>query len=835
MSRSDATNPQVPVNTFAVYAGVFLVSMSVLVLQIALTRLFSFTLWYHFAYVTISVALLGYGASGAFLAAFPGLGGRSPASRLPAYALSCALAIVIALTVFGNLPFHPFDMMNKLLTGKRSEVPFVQYLYLPIFYLAVTAPFFFAGLCISVALRSMSEQVGRLYFADLIGAGIGCCVVVVAIWTLSTPGAVVAAAVIVAGAAVVFAGAEQPARRTPFVLGAIATIVLGVAVLATASFNPSPEKFIQRFMDSKAEIIRYSHRWTPIFRTDSFGYVDENLSRSGSYAGWGSSPKWKKEVGKGPPFRLITHDGDAGAVIYKFDGDLGKLEMFDHLILKTPYLLLNKPNVLVIGVGGGTDIVNAVANHAAHVTGVELDPVTVDLVRRDHADFAGHLYDRPDVTIIAGEGRSTLRHSDAKYDLIQMTGVDTLAALSTGAYVLSESYLYTTEAIQEFLDHLNPGGFLSVVVADLGGTSLGFPRHTMRQLSLFVETLRQRGIHDADQRISVMHSGEGVPQVSMLLKNGTFTSDELARLRAFAERMDFRIWAMPGDDIETVHSHYLRTPPAERSRYLEKIPLILTPTSDDNPFFFNFYHWRNLGRSSAEIDVGHTLATGQIIMGLILAISIVSSVLLILLPLFAFQRQGLHTNGKLGFVAFFTAIGLGFILIEISFVQKFVLFLGYPTYSLTVVLFSLLTYSGIGSFLTGRMSRPPEDRFPLLFVGLALVSLAYLFVLPSIFATFLGSALAIRVVIASAVLVPLGLVMGMFFPSGIQIVRRANAQFVPWAWGINGCASVVGTVASVILAMSYGFRFVTYLALLIYLVGVIGIRASARAIANESP
>ena len=292
--------------------------------------------------------------------------------------------------------------------------------------------------------------------------------------------------------------------------------------------------------------------------------------------------------------------------------------------------------------------------------------------------------------------------------------------------------------------------------------------------------------------------------------------------------MGFQIWALPGRALSTVHSQYVRTPRQERAAFLARYPLTLTATSDDNPFFFNFYQWRNLLKSRSELDVGHTLATAQIILGLILIFSIVSSTGLILLPLFVFQRQGLHPEGKWGFIAFFLGIGLGYIFIEISCIQKFVLFLGYPTYSLTVVLFSLLTYSGIGSFLTGRMQRPPEERLLPLFGGLAVVGLLYLVVLPWLFQALLGSAFPLRVVVASAVLIPLGLVMGMFFPTGIQIVRQRNESFVPWAWGINGCASVVATVLAIILAMMYGFRVVTLLAVTVYFIGVLGMRSSVR-------
>jgi len=296
--------------------------------------------------------------------------------------------------------------------------------------------------------------------------------------------------------------------------------------------------------------------------------------------------------------------------------------------------------------------------------------------------------------------------------------------------------------------------------------------------------------------------------------------------------MGFQVWAMPGMEGSALHTRYIATPPAERDAFRRTLPLVITPTSDDNPFFFNFYTWASLPKHLGAIDVGHTEATGQLILATMLVVAVVLSVALILAPLFAFQRQGLDTQGRWGFILFFTAIGLGFILIEISFVQKFVLFLGYPTYSLTVVLCALLTSSGIGSYLTGRMQSAPEQRLLPLLAALAAVCVSYLLLLTPLFHTFLGSPFAVRVAIASITLVPLGLVMGMFFPSGIQLVRRANPLFVPWAWAVNGCASVVGTILAVILAMSNGFHFVTGLALAIYAIGVFSIRAAAVRIAR---
>jgi hypothetical protein len=801
---------------------VFLISASVLMLQIALTRVFSFTLWYHFAYVTISVALLGYGASGAMLAVFPGLAGRDPAQRLARYASACGLAVIVAYLAFAKLPFYPFELRKE----PGTQVPLML-----VYYAAITAPFFLAGLCMSVALSTFSRQVSRVYFFDLAGAGLGCLLVVFVMSAVSPPGAVVVAAIGLAAAGVLFAAPRGGRRLLEAALGTLLVAGLGTAAFQSLTILPSPEKFLHNFLKDSTPAADAGYIWSGVFRTDHFRFANEEETRAASYATWGSSEKWKPLAPtRAPRIRFITHDGDAGAVVYNFDGDLSKLEMFDHSILRTPYLLLDRPTVLVIGVGGGTDIVNAIKNQAQHVTGVELDPHTIDLVATTHADFAGHIYDRPDVTMIIGEGRSTVRHSGKQYDLIQLSGVDTLAALSTGAYVLAENYLYTVEATGEFLDHVTPDGMLSMVFADYS-PAVGFPRHSMRQLSLYAEALRRRGIDDPAAHIAILASAEGAPQVSMLVRPRPFTSEEVQTLAAFAAEKGFHAWALPGVPTRSRHATFLRTPLEDREALLASYPLIMTPTTDDNPFFFNFYRWRNLLDNLDEVDVGHTLATGQIILALILLFSVLLSVGLILVPLFVFQRKGLPTRGRWGLVVFFAGIGLAFIFVEISFVQRFVLFLGYPTYSLTVVLASLLTSSGVGSYLTGRTKVAPERRLLPILVAVAVISVAYLLVLPALFQAFLGSSLPVRIAIASGALLPLGLVMGMFFPTGIQIVRRTHESFVPWAWGINGCASVVGTVLSVVLAMGFGFRAVTLLALGIYALAVLGLRASASRLA----
>lgn len=785
--------------------------MAVLAMQVAFTRIYSFTIWYHFAYVTIGMALLGYGASGAMLAAFPALGGPRPAERLPFFAGSCGVMTVVALGLSAVIPFHPFEL---------GKAPLSQGAWMLCLLLTVSAPFFFAGLAISVALATYAAQAHRLYFFDLVGAGLGCLAVVTGLWSLGAPGTVVAAAVVAALASVAFA---LPLSRRA-VLGAVGTTlavaVLGLVLLGHVKLWPSPEKWLHLIMkDPQNNFVTFT-RWTPIFRTDVYRFKDEEFARRFSYAGWGLSPNWKDQVPtRAPRLRGITHDGDAVAVLYEFDGDLGKLEMFDHHILATPYVIEREPEVLVIGVGGGADVLNAVAHHCRHVTGIELDPVTVDVVRRQEATFAGRLYDRPDVTIVAGEGRSTLRHSGGTYDLVQLTGVDTMAALSTGAYVLSESYLYTAEAVGELYDHLTPHGMVSCIVGDFDEHH-GFPRHTMRQVALFARALEDRGIDDVAAHVAVIASTEQTPQVACLLKKDAFTKEDVARLQEFCQRMGFVPWALPGVTIDRLHSAYLGKPRDDRAIFLASQPLKLAAPTDDRPFFFSFYRWRNLGKSLDEIDVGHTLATGQIVLASMLVACTLLCAVLILAPLALARRRDLLTGGVVGHAIYFGCVGLGFMLLEISLIQRSVLFLGYPTYSLSVVLLTLLSSAGMGSFAVGLWGSRPGSRPARMFAALVAVTALHLFGLPALFHALLGTPLPLRVLVTVAALAPLGFVLGGFFPTGIAIVHATSPRLVPWAWGVNGSASVVGSVLAVVFAMSKGFRAVAVLALVLYGIAV---------------
>jgi hypothetical protein len=791
-------------STRALYFGIFLTSAAVLVLQISLTRIFSYTIWYHFTYVTISLAMLGFGASGAVLAASRKLSALD--MKLAHYSsLTGAAAIPFMLVIVSKVPFQPFRLFNEPL-----QVP-----YMALYYLAVTLPFFCAGMTISCAFKSIPKQASKIYFWDLVGAGTGCFAVVSAIHLLGVPGVAAISASLFLLAAALFQLPRSRLRKLAVIAAAIIWLPLGANVEKALEFKASEEKWISRIEGKKVTFTR----WSPIFRVDAYELPptkDGVIGPDGM--NYGIKNKYFPRTTR---YAFIAHDGDACAMMINAGGSAPPFEMFDKSILKPPYLLIEDPDSLIIGPGGGVDVAVALQSNARSITAVELDPITVDLVSGKYADFVGGLYQDPRVNVVVDEGRSFLRRADEKYDIVQMTGVDTLAALNSGAYVLAENYLYTVNAYNEFMDHLTERGILSIAIFDAHYT-FDFPRHVARQVALSVTTLRERGISEPYKHIAIIASSHGelpYPYVLILTKMMPFTLSEIRTLTEFSNELSYDIWYLPGRTPDNAPAYIATSSKEELAESLDKSPWKLVAPTDEAPFFFHFYKWKTL-MGERKIDTGHTQATGQLILLLILVLSVSFSAAFIIFPLFKFRKTGLETKWKWNYILYFAALGLGFIFLEISYIQRFILFLGYPTYSLTVILFSLLSFSGIGSYISGKLSFAPRNLIVAALCLLAIVALSYLVILPPIFNHFLGATKQVRIVISLILLFPLGLLLGMFFPTGIKIISEDNERFIPWAWGINGCASVIGTVLSIIIAMSHGFGTVTILSVIIYAVGI---------------
>jgi SAM-dependent methyltransferase len=787
-----------------------------LALEIGLTRIFSYTIWYHFAYLTISVALLGYGAAGSVLAAWPGL--RERRGLLSGAAIAAQAGIALCLLVIDRVPLDPLAVTSD--PG--------QFARMLAYYAAVAVPFFAGGFLVAVPLQRFPTRVSRLYFWDLLGAGLACGAIVPLIWWLGTPAATATAAL--ALVFVAFAYAEPGLRLRSTALAAL----VGGATFALAfagEFRPAPTKFVSQFLANPGAELAYS-RWTPINRVDVVAF--DPLPTTGSYISWGISPKYR---GSAPGYYMIGNDGDSCAVMYNWNGELASLDFLRHHVLHLPYLLLEQPDVVAIGLGGGADVLNALANGARKVVGVEINPMTVHAGRELFDEFNGGILNRPDVEPVVAEGRSFLRSRDSRYDLVEINSVDTLSALSTGAYVLSESYLYTADAVDDYLDHLRPGGLFAMAVGDytLGGEP---PRHTLRLASIVRRALEQRGVAEPARHVMVAGTGGALPFTHTLVKNEPFTAEEVDRVARYlyAEGLDF--WHRPDAVMRTETSRILTWDRSTLESFYARHPLNLTPTSDDSPFFFNFYKWRTLARAATydTLDYNRTMATGQIVLVVMLLQSLLVGGLAIFLPL---RRVPLSSGDsalqRAAFLTYFTALGTGFILLEISFIQRFVLFLGYPTYSLTVVMLALLVSTGVGSLATERIQTGFAAALPRRLAWLVGLSGAYLLGTPHVFEALLGQPLALRVAVSIALLVPLGLVLGAFFPLGIRLAEQVNPRLVPWAWAVNGCATVVGTLLAVMAGMTTSFTSVALLALAIYTGGVLFLSLASRSRSPAAP
>lgn len=793
------------------FASIFAISLAVLVLQIALNRIFSFTLWYHFAYISVSLALLGFGASGSLLAAFPRLGAGDASRLVSRYCAVCAASMVAVLVALGSVALDP----ARILESPAELLAFVGVFAL------VSLPFFFAGLAITIALREAGPEAGRLYFWDLVGAGLGCSLAVASIDAFGTPRVVLLVGVIFALAGAVAAPAGARGLRAANLAAAALVALLSVPLPGALRFAPSADKFIAGFLETGA--VHYTH-WSSIFRTDLIGAKGGELTRGGYRGGGatgrgGTSPAFD---GHFPEFRFIVHDGGASAILYRVDDGLRGLEMFRHHVLTTPYVVRERPEVLIIGVGGGADVMTALVNGASRVTGAELDPHTVDLLVNRFRDFTGGVYDRPDVTLHASEGRHFVRSSGQRFDLIQITGVDTLAALSSGAYVLAENYLYSVEAYLDYFDALREDGILSIGTFDFHPKA-SFPRHAVRFLAVAYEALRRRGVErPAEHLMVVAEDNPMIGQVEILTSLEPFSEASIAAMERFVDENRFRAWYLPGRPARQLPllRGFLEGDAASRERFFEQTFLNVRATSDDRPFFFSFYKWGRLFEHRDEVDQGHTQATGQLVLALMLGLSIAFSAVAILLPLVRVREGAAGMPGRFGFLGYFAALGAGFIVAEISFVQRFILFLGYPTYSLSVTLFALLCAAGVGSWLSERLPEEPKRVLPRLTLALSALVGLYLVALPRLFSALLAAPLPVRIGVSVAAIAPLGIVLGMYFPYGIRLTSRLNRDFVAWAWAVNGCLTVVGSVASIVLAMTFGFEAVIVLFVAIYWLGV---------------
>jgi hypothetical protein len=812
---------------WGVYAALLLTSAALLTLEISLTRFFSFTIWYHFAYLTISVALLGFGSSGAIIAAFPDLLVRRGQNFLVG-----TLVVAAALTI-GGLAFlaqYPLEIHNLMSRPLRFSLSLLVY------YGIVGAPFLFAGFSISVPFAVYPRLMGRLYFWDLLGAASGCALVVILIEVLGVPGLIFAAGglMLASAAALSWAGGR---KGSGLVLTALATLaVLGAGPAAnrlpisiTSSKNMTKMKVATPGTPPFEERSDSFTKWTVLNRVDAFGW--DYPSNIAYWPSIGQNNDW---TGPHPSAARLTYDGDNGSDVYSYHGDIDdEFQFLDHHVLRLPYLVLEQPKVLAIGVGGGIDLFNAIKRQARHVTGAELQPETVNLLQNRLREFTGGFYDRDDVTLVASEGRHFVRKTDEIFDLVQITAVDTFAAQATGAYVLAESYLYTVEAMEDYCRHLSPDGMVTTVVGDILFKD-GLPPLATRLALIGYRALERQGVADPWNHIIVVGSikkGQYAQTGVVLVRKTAFAPQDVTRIRKFVADNGFNLLYVPGPGSYQM-SVILGPSESARRHVVDSEWFNVDATYDGNPFFYNVGKWKNFAPEKSTYFITPGSYMGQMVLVLMVLQSLFLGAILVILPLLCGAREGLRAPRIISYLSYFLALGVGFMFIEISFVQSFVLFLGSPTYALSVTIFALLLFSGVGSFLSERFVERPEWALRRLALVVAVLVTTYAFGLSLVFDAALHLDLSLRIFIAVVAQMPIGLTLGMFMPLGIACVAREHPRIVPWAWGINGVGSVIGTTLAVLLAMASSFTVVALSAVALYLLGttmLVRTKASAAA------
>jgi len=763
------------------YIGLFLTTLSLLQLELFLTRIFSVTMWYHFAFMAISLAMFGLAAGAVLVEVLPK---RAAPEMLTRSALLFAISSAVCFVAQLYIPVNPDQEIFSTAAA----------------FTIIAVPFVFAGMVVCVALTRYPRHTGALYAADLAGSAAGCVLTIPILNHIHAPTAVLFNAGIAAVAAFAFSLEGKSRPRSTWVSALLCVLLLGVGVANLSS----------RFVD-----IRWIkggknwggglyEKWNALSRI----FVRQNDDQP---FGWGLSPTYtaKHKVDQ----LYLNIDSGAATVITKFDGsNFAPLEHLKYDVTAMVHYLRHDASVLVIGVGGGRDILTALTFGQKHVTGVEINPDIIGVLNGKFADYAGNLEKRSDVTLVHDEARSYAARSNQQFDIIQASLIDTWAATSAGAYVLTENGLYTKEAWITFLNHLTPDGILTM--------SRWYyetqPAESLRLTGLATESLIAVGVDDPRKHIMIVRkkdSGEtGQYSVATILVcRRPFTDEEIQRISDLSTSMGF---------VPVLTPKYAELPEfaavASRTGYAELIrtyPLNIEAPTDDTPFFFHMLRARDLLKASTYEGMNEINLKAVKVLGTLLAIVTVLSLVAIVMPL-AFRKH-VREGQRTSLMIYFAAIGLAFMMVEIGQLERLIVFLGHPIYGLTVVLFVLLLASSLGSLMS--------DRFGKYIWLLPLLLIAFVAGSPAVTNRFVSESTWLRITISAAMLFPSGFFMGMAFPVGMKKARLQDGAPTAWYWGINGAFSVISSVLAVVVAVFWGVTATLLVGVASYVVALIAL------------
>ncbi len=748
--------PSKPASWPLLYFAVALTTAATLLLELSLTRIFSVVFYYHFAFLAISIALFGLGVGGVLSYVVAGWSG-------PLYRKLGTLSLINAGLVLGSV---------LVVLTRGATVTIFDF---ALIYFTGALPFLGAGIIVSLAISSTIERVDKVYFFDLLGAAVGCFALVGLLETVGGPNTVVAVSILFAAAGAIWFSLEGMR------FGRIVSVALG---LFFAMLIVSNMKY--HFLEvtyAKGQKLQAGESWW------------NSISRIG--------------LSQDPGGAMIYIDADASTGIARFDFDHLTPDNLRDLLHQgpgVPYALRPGAKTLIIGPGGGWDVSRALASGSHDVTGVEINPIIANtIMRKKFPQLSNNLYLRPDVHINVEDGRSFVRRSPEKYQVIQATLVDTWASTAAGAFALSENNLYTTDAFHDYFSHLTDDGILAF-------TRWGFdpPRESLRLLSLASVALKGLGETDIAGHVIVGRAdakrlqGWGATD-TVIFSRKAFTVDDVARARQGFRDADMQSVYLPGDPPANEFGQLLLA--SDPAAYERDYRFNITPVNDNRPFFFYTVQPRDVrafilrtGGQSADNKVNVAVLN----LFYAMAVSIIAVAIILILPPLVLGTRLPTDRSVRSFLAYFLAIGAGYILVEVALIQKFVLFLGHPTYALTVVIFSMLVSSGAGSFASRKLIQDQPNRLLIaLAAAAALVALLAAIAQP-VLSAGVGLPLPVKMLATVILIAPAGFVMGLPFPTGLRLLEKHHAPSVRWAWSLNAAASVLGSVGALVLALYLG-------------------------------
>lgn len=778
--------------------SIALVSAGALADEILLTRFFGIIHWYHFAYMMISLALLGFGASGAFLA----LARRPLLQHFPtAYIANLVLFGLFAMLappLVAALPFRAEELLWDPL----------QPAWLTLTYVVLSIPFFCAANAIGLALTACRERANKIYAADLAGAGCGSLVILGALY-LAAPEHVLklvgVAGCLAAALAALELQTKRPIWRSVGLLALVAVVAFPASWLRP---EPGPYK-------SLSQALRIDGTRIVVERSSPLGRV--TVIESPRIPLRHAPGLSLTAAGELPPQLGVFVDGDDMDAITAGGAEPAGLAWLAQSTSALAYAVSRPRSVLVLGARGGVEIQRALHLGARRIDAVELNPQVARLLQTDFRDFSGRLVGQPGVELHIGDARGFLAASTRRYDLLQMP---LAGAAGGGLGGLTEDYLHTVEAVQLYLRHLEPGGFLSLTrYVQMP------PRDALKLLATTITALRAMGVREPGRRLVMVR---GWQTVTLLVKNGDVTADEIARVQAFCDRNAFDVAWFTGMPRSAANRYNQLPQPwfydgalallgAKPGQFVETYPFDIRAATDDRPYFQNFFRWdsfveawRAKGRGGmALLEAGYAVLAATLLQALI------AGLVLIILPLFALRNAQRVRGFRWRTFAYFASIGLAFLFIEIVFLQKVLRIVHHPTLSLAVVLATFLIAAGAGSAWMARETPArPAVRLRSAVLGILLLGVLYAFTFDAFLALLAAWPIGARAALGALLIAPLAFFMGAPFPLA---VRELEPPLVPWAWGINGCASVVSPALATLLAIDFGLTAVLWAALAHYL------------------